>query len=174
MVSHKSAVLAVAAVAPRKEPSRKRRRPCIPTIILELRRPCRRGKGRRRQGHRPRPLRAPGLEPKWLRIAAHGGPPAPPDTPGLGVMPPPQNPPHNLVTPRFLIYDFFTNRRSSILGVWAASSGLHTFQKKWGSFTPHHFGRFPGRPGAAQTPKIDDFRSVTKVTSSRNWLTALD
>ena len=34
--------------------------------------------------------------------------------------------------------------------------------KRWGTSPPHLFGRFPGRP-AAQTPKIDDFRSVQKL-----------
>ena len=52
------------------------------------------------------------------------------------------------------IYDFLTDRRLSILRVWAAPGGRETFQKGGGKvYRP---------PGAAQTLKIDEFRSVKK------------
>jgi len=55
-------------------------------------------------------------------------------------------------TPGFLIYVFLTDRKSSILGVWAAPGGRETLQKGWG-LRPHLFGGFPGRPGPPRPPK---------------------
>ena len=63
-------------------------------------------------------------------------------------------------TPRFLIYDFLTDRRSSILGVWSPPGGRETFQK--GGGRRPHFWKVSRPPGAAQTPKIDDLQSVKK------------
>jgi len=59
-----------------------------------------------------------------------------------------------------LIHDFLTDRRSSILGVWAAPGGKPS--KKVKGEATHLFGRFPGRPEPPKPPKIDDFRSVKK------------
>ena len=64
-------------------------------------------------------------------------------------------------TPGFLIYDFSTDRKSSILEVWAAPGGRETFQKGWG-LRPPPFRKVSRLPGAARTRKIDDFRSVKK------------
>ena len=61
----------------------------------------------------------------------------------------------------FLIYDFLTDRKSSILGVWAAPGGRDSFQKD-GGLRPPPFCKVSRPPGAAQTPKIDDLRSVKK------------
>ena len=57
----------------------------------------------------------------------------------------------------YLIYDFLTDRRSSILGIWAAPGGRETFQKG-GGLRPRSFWKV----GAAQTVKIDDFRAAEK------------
>ena len=64
-------------------------------------------------------------------------------------------------TPDFLIHDFFTDRKSSIWGVWAAPGGRETLQKG-GERSPPPFGKVSRPPGAAQTPQIDDFRPVKK------------
>ena len=57
--------------------------------------------------------------------------------------------------------DFLADRKSSILGFWAAPGGRETFQKRWGAKPPTFLeGSRP--PGAAQIPKIDDLRSVKK------------
>ena len=79
-------------------------------------------------------------------------------------------------TPGFLIYDFLTDQKSSILGVWAAPGGRETFQKDGGLRTPP-FWTVLGPPGAAQTPEIDDLRSVKKsyinypsATLTRSWV----
>ena len=69
-----------------------------------------------------------------------------------------------LSTPGFLIYDFLTDRKSSIWGVLAAPGGRETLQKGWGR-SPPPFWKVSRPPGAAQTPKIDDFRSVKKSFS---------
>ena len=61
----------------------------------------------------------------------------------------------------FLIYDFLADRKSSSWGVWAAPGGRDTFQKA-GGLRPPLFWKVSRPPGAAQTPKIDDFRSVKK------------
>ena len=53
------------------------------------------------------------------------------------------------------------SRRSSIFGVWAAPGGRETFQKGGGR-SPPSFWKVSRPPGTAQTPKIDDFRSVKK------------
>ena len=58
-----------------------------------------------------------------------------------------------------LIHDFLTDRKSSILGVWAAPGGREAFQKD-GGLRPPPFWKFSRPPGAAQTPQIDDFRSA--------------
>ena len=61
----------------------------------------------------------------------------------------------------FVIYDFSTDRRSSILAVWAAPGGRETFQMRGGQ-SPPPFWKVSRPPRAAQIPKIDDFRSVEK------------
>jgi len=58
------------------------------------------------------------------------------------------------LTPGFLIYDFWTYRKSSIFGgsgrLWAAGKP----SKKVGrEAPPTFFGRFPGRPGPPRPPK---------------------
>jgi len=55
-----------------------------------------------------------------------------------------------------------TGRKSSIWGVWAAPGGRETLQKV-GGLRPPPFWKVSRPPGAAQTPKIDDFWSVKKV-----------
>ena len=57
--------------------------------------------------------------------------------------------------------DFLTDRKSSIWWVWAAPGGRETLQKG-GGFRPPLFWKVSRPPGAAQTPKIDDLRSVKK------------
>ena len=61
----------------------------------------------------------------------------------------------------FLIHDFWAGRKSSIFGFWAAPGARETMQK-CGGLRPPHFGMAFGAPGAAQTPKIDDFRPAQK------------
>jgi len=65
------------------------------------------------------------------------------------------------LTPGLLIYDFLTDRKSSIWGVWAALGGPETFQKGGGR-SPPRVWKVSRLPGAAQTPKIDDCRSAKK------------
>ncbi len=57
------------------------------------------------------------------------------------------------------ILDFVKCRKSVILGVWAAPGAPGT-RAKGGVRSPPPFGRASGAPGAAQTPKMADFRSV--------------
>jgi len=66
-----------------------------------------------------------------------------------------------VLTPRFLMYDFLADRKWSILGVWAAPGGRETFQNG-GGLRPPPFWKVSRPPGAAQSPEIDDFRSVKK------------
>ena len=71
---------------------------------------------------------------------------------------------HTLFKPCFYMshkntYEFLTDRKSSILGVWAAPGGRETFQKGGGR-SPPPFWRVSRPPGAAQTLKIYDFRSA--------------
>jgi len=65
------------------------------------------------------------------------------------------------LTPVFLIYEFLTDRKSPLLRFWAAPGGRETFQKG-GGLRPPPFWKASRPPGAAQNPKIDDFRSVKK------------
>ena len=58
---------------------------------------------------------------------------------------------NDLSTPRFLIYDLLTNRKSSILGIWAAPGDRETLQKGGGR-RPPSFWKVSRPPGAAQTP----------------------
>ena len=51
--------------------------------------------------------------------------------------------------------------KSSILGVWATLGGRGTLQKG-GGLRPPPCWKVSRPPGVAQTPKIDDFRSVKK------------
>ena len=52
--------------------------------------------------------------------------------------------------------DFLTDRKSSILEVWAAPGSRETFQKNGGGLRPPPFWKVSRPPGAAQTPKIDE------------------
>ena len=61
-----------------------------------------------------------------------------------------------LITPGFLIHGFLVDQTSSIFGVWAALGALQTITN--GGAPP--FGMVSGAAGAAQTPKIDMFRSI--------------
>ena len=58
----------------------------------------------------------------------------------------------------FLLPALWADRQSSIFGVWAASAAPKTIPRGWGR-SPPPFGMVFGAAGAAQTPKIDDFRS---------------
>jgi len=51
-----------------------------------------------------------------------------------------RSPPH---TPGFFIYGFSTDRKSSILGGWAAPGCRDTFQKRWGAKPPTFSEGFP-------------------------------
>ena len=51
----------------------------------------------------------------------------------------------------------FKGRKSVILGVWAALGAPETLPKG-GELRPPPFARVSGAPGAAQTPKMTDFR----------------
>ncbi len=62
----------------------------------------------------------------------------------------------------------FKGRKSAIFGVWAALGALETLQKG-GGLCPPPFARVSRAPGAAQTPKMTDFRSLN---SSRTFDTA--
>ncbi len=48
-----------------------------------------------------------------------------------------------------------------MFGVWAAPAAPKTIQK-YGGFAPHIFCLVSRAPGAAQTPKIDDFRPAQR------------
>ncbi len=58
------------------------------------------------------------------------------------------------------VFDFVKDRKSVILGVWAAPGAPET-RSKGGGRSPPPFGRISGAPGAAQTPKMTDFRPST-------------
>jgi len=60
------------------------------------------------------------------------------------------------------MYDFLTDRKSSILGVWAAPDGRETFQKE-GGLRPPPFWKVSRPPGAAQTPLILGGGSPPKI-----------
>ena len=62
----------------------------------------------------------------------------------------------------FLMHDFLTDRKSSILGVWAPPGGRENLPKGGRGRSPLSFWKVSRPPGAAQTPKIDDLRSVKK------------
>jgi len=64
-------------------------------------------------------------------------------------------------TPGFLAQFFGRPEIVDFWGVWAARGGRETFQKAGGR-SPPPFWKLSRPPGAAQTPKIDDFRSVKK------------
>ncbi len=65
-----------------------------------------------------------------------------------------QGSPHTL---GFLMHGFWAGRPSSIFGVRAAPAAPQTIQK-CGGRSPPDFGMVFWAPGAAQAPKIDDFR----------------
>jgi hypothetical protein len=81
-----------------------------------------------------------------------------------------------LYTLGFLIHDFWSCRRSSIFGVWAAPGAPHTTPKGGGLRPPPSEMAFAAA-GAAQTLKISDFRTAQKsciknpsVSSSQSHL----
>jgi hypothetical protein len=57
------------------------------------------------------------------------------------------------------IDQLFKDRKSVILGVWAAPGAPETLPKGRGR-SPPPSGMVSGAPGAAQTPKMTDFRSL--------------
>jgi len=67
------------------------------------------------------------------------------------------------LTPGFLIHDFLTDRKSPILGVWAAPGGRETFQKGGGRSPPSFLEGFPAARGPPRPRKIDDFRSKNHI-----------
>ncbi len=68
-------------------------------------------------------------------------------------------PEHDLCrnTLRCFIHGAWAGRKSSIFGVWAAPAAPKHHSGRWGAKTPL-VGMVFGAPGAAQTPKINDFR----------------
>ena len=56
-------------------------------------------------------------------------------------------------------FELFKGRNSVILGVWAAPGAPETLPKGGGP-RPPPFARVSGAPGAAQTPKMTNFRSL--------------
>ena len=58
-------------------------------------------------------------------------------------------------------FNFFKDRKSAILGVWAAPGAPETLPKG-GGLRPPPFGRVSGALGAAQTPNMADLRPFTK------------
>ncbi len=61
------------------------------------------------------------------------------------------------------VFHLFKDRQSAILGVWPAPGAPDTLPKGGGVLSPP-FGRVYRAPGAAQTPKMTDFRSLNKRT----------
>ncbi len=62
----------------------------------------------------------------------------------------------------FFIHDFWAGRKSPIFAVLAAPGAPKTMQK-YGGLRPPYFCMVSRAPGAAQTPKIDDFRLAKKT-----------
>ncbi len=56
-------------------------------------------------------------------------------------------------------FQFFKDRKSAILGVWAAPGAPETIPLG-GWLRPPPFGRVSGARGATQTPKMTEFRSL--------------
>ena len=56
-------------------------------------------------------------------------------------------------------FHLFKDRKSVILGVWAAPGAPETLPKG-GGLRPPPFARVAGAAGASQTPKMADFRSL--------------
>ncbi len=56
-------------------------------------------------------------------------------------------------------FQFFKDRKYVILGVWAAPGARETIPLG-GGLRPPPFARVSGAPGAAQTPKMTDFRPL--------------
>jgi hypothetical protein len=61
----------------------------------------------------------------------------------------------------YIFLGFGAGRKSSIFVVWAVPGGRETLSKG-GGLRPPPFGRVSRPPGAAQAPKIDDFRPAQK------------
>ncbi len=59
-------------------------------------------------------------------------------------------------------FDLFSDRKSVILGIWAAPGALEILPKGGGRSAPP-FGRVFGAPGAAQTPKVTDLLSLIQI-----------
>ena len=62
----------------------------------------------------------------------------------------------------YKICELLKDRESVILGVWAAPGARETIPKG-GGLGPPPFGRVSRAPGAAQTNKMSDFRSLKKL-----------
>jgi hypothetical protein len=59
----------------------------------------------------------------------------------------------------YIILKIFKDRKSAILGVWATPGDPETLAIG-GGLRPHISEGPPGPPGAAQTPKMTDFRTL--------------
>ena len=59
----------------------------------------------------------------------------------------------------YKVLELVKDRKSVILAVWAAPGAPESLAKGKGR-SPPPFGRVSGAPGAAQTPKMTDFRSL--------------
>ncbi len=60
------------------------------------------------------------------------------------------------------IFNLFVDRKSVILGVWAAA-GAPEILAKGGGRSPPPFGKVSGAPGAAQNPKMNDVRPLQNL-----------
>ena len=68
---------------------------------------------------------------------------------------------HRVSTLGFFIHGFWAGRKSPILGVWAAPAAAKTIPEGGGA-SPPPSGSFFWAAGAAQTPKINDFRAAQR------------
>jgi hypothetical protein len=59
-------------------------------------------------------------------------------------------------------FTILKDRKSIILGVWAAPGAPETLAKG-GGLRPPPVGKVSGAPGAAQTPKMTDFKPLNKL-----------
>ncbi len=64
----------------------------------------------------------------------------------------------------YFVLDFFKDWNSVILGGLGGPGGPGDPSKRWG-LRPTPFGRVSGAPGAAQTPKMTDFRDLHNSTT---------
>ncbi len=98
-------------------------------------------------------LYAPGLRPRTRLFMLA--------LPWRGCRPPDPSRENQYQTLRFLRHGFWAGRQSSMFGVWVAPAASKTIPEAGGR-SPPPFGMVFGAAGAAQTPKIDDFRPALK------------